>query len=139
MLTTHGLAAAVSVLIYVATTRVRHQRRTPGTAIAWVLGLLFVPYVALPLFVLFGSRAARPPASVARTEPDGDWIGDYARALGLPPRRGGRASVHADGSESMASLHATIERATSTLDVCTFLFAGDAFGCGVAERLVARS
>lgn len=139
MLTTHGFAAAASVLIYIATTRMRHQRRTPGTAIAWVLALLFVPYVALPLFVLFGSRAARPPATVARSPPEGDWIGDYARSLALPPRRPGRASVHADAREATASLHATIARATATLDVCTFLFAGDAFGCGIAERLAARS
>jgi cardiolipin synthase len=39
----------------------------------------------------------------------------------------------------MASLFATIARAKSTLDVCVFLFAGDAFGRGVAERLAARS
>jgi cardiolipin synthase A/B len=127
------------VLIYVATTRVRHQRRTPGTAIAWVLGLVFVPYLALPLFLVFGSRAARPPMSVAPMRADGDWIGDYARALALPPRRTGRMSVHLDARESAASLHATIAGAKATLDVCTFLFAGDAFGIDIAERLVARS
>ncbi|MET0229361.1 MAG: phospholipase D-like domain-containing protein [Rhodanobacteraceae bacterium] len=138
IVTTHGFAAAASVLIYIATTRVRHQRRTPSTAIAWVLALLFVPYVALPLFLLFGSRAARRPAQVPRPQPDGDWVGDYSRALGLPPRRSGRATVHADASESMASLFATIARATSTLDVGVFLFAGDRFGCDVAERLAAR-
>jgi cardiolipin synthase len=38
----------------------------------------------------------------------------------------------------MASLFAAIARATSTLDVCVFLFAGDRFGCDVAERLAAR-
>jgi len=138
IVTTHGFAAAASVLIYVATTRVRHQRRTPGTAIAWVLALLFVPYVALPLFLLFGSRAARHPARVVPAHPTGDWISDYSRALGLPPRRAGRATVHFDADESMASLFAVIARAKSTLDVCTFLFAGDRFGCDVAERLAAR-
>ncbi len=139
IVTTHGFAATASVLIYVATTRVRHQRRTPSTAIAWVLALFFVPYVALPLFLLFGSRAARRVAHVAPTHPTGDWISDYARALGLPPRRAGRATVHADASESKASLFAVIARAKSTLDVCVFLFAGDRFGCDVAERLAARS
>ena len=139
IVTTHGFAATASVLIYVATTRVRHQRRTPSTAIAWVLALFFVPYVALPLFLLFGSRAARRVARVVPAHPTGDWISDYARAFGLPPRRQGRASVHADATESMASLFAVIARAKSTLDVCVFLFAGDRFGCDVAERLATRS
>jgi cardiolipin synthase len=138
IITTHGFAAAASVLIYVARTRVRHQRRTPGTAIAWVLALLFVPYVALPLFLLFGSRAARKVAHLVPEPPDGDWICDYSRALGLPPRRSGRATVHFDASESMTSLFATIANAKSTLDVGVFLFAGDRFGCDVAERLAAR-
>jgi cardiolipin synthase len=138
IVTTHGFAAAASVLIYIARTRVRHQRRTPGTAIAWVLALLFVPYVALPLFLVFGSRAARKAVHLVRGQPSGDWISDYSRALGLPPCRSGRATVHFDASESKTSLFATIARARTTLDVGVFLFAGDRFGCGVAERLAAR-
>lgn len=139
MLTTHGFAAAASVLIYIVTTRMRHQRRTPGTAIAWVLALLFVPYLALPLYLVFGSRAARSAKPVTPVHATGDGIDDYCRALGLPPRRAGRATVHRDASESAASLHAVIARATSTLDICTFLFAGDRFGDEIADRLAARS
>lgn len=30
--------------------------RHPSAAIAWVLGLLLVPYLALPLYLTFGSR-----------------------------------------------------------------------------------
>src|ERR1700754_1962154 len=108
IVTLHGLAAACSVLIYVATTRVRNQRRTPGTAIAWVLALLFVPYLALPLYLLFGSRAARPPARSAVRLTGGDWLDECAGGLGLPQRRSGRASVHADAHASMTSLLATI-------------------------------
>jgi cardiolipin synthase len=139
MVTLHGLAAACSVLIYVATTRVRNQRRTPGTAIAWVLALVFVPYLALPLYLLFGSRAARPPARPVLWRAGGDWLDECADGLGLPPRRIGRVTVHADASASMTSLLATIASARSSLDVCVFIFAGDHTGGELADRLIARA
>jgi len=139
IVTLHGLVAACSVLTYVATTRVRNQRRTPGTAIAWVLALVFVPYLALPLYLLFGSRAARPPARPASRLTGGDWLDECADGLGLPRRRIGRASVHADASASMTSLLATIGSARSSLDVCVYIFAGDRTGRELADLLISRA
>jgi cardiolipin synthase len=47
---------AISVLIYVLTTRAEHERRPPSIAIAWVLGMIAVPYLALPMYLMFGRR-----------------------------------------------------------------------------------
>lgn len=139
MITLHGFVAAFSVLVYVATTRVRNQRRTPGTAIAWVLAVVFVPYLTLPLYLLFGSRAARPLARPSSRSTGGDWLDECADGFGLPPRRMGRANVHADASASMASLLATVRSAQSSLDVCVFIFAGDRTGSEISDALIARA
>jgi len=56
----HFLVVAVGLLVYVLTTRARREQRAPTTAIAWVMGLLLVPYVALPMYLLFGQRKLRP-------------------------------------------------------------------------------
>lgn len=55
-ITVHSLAIVISVLIYVLTTRVEHERRPPSIAIAWVLGLIALPYVVLPAYLMFGRR-----------------------------------------------------------------------------------
>src|ERR1700693_696683 len=52
--TLHSLVVAISVLVYVLTTRAEHERRPPSIAIAWVLGMIAVPYLALPTYLLFG-------------------------------------------------------------------------------------
>ncbi|MEA3196413.1 MAG: cardiolipin synthase, partial [Gammaproteobacteria bacterium] len=54
--TLHSLVVAISVLIYVLTTRVERERRPPSIAIAWVLGMIAMPYLALPSYLLFGRR-----------------------------------------------------------------------------------
>ena len=55
-LTMHTLVIVISVLTYVLTTRIGEERRPPSIAIAWVLGLIAVPYLALPMYLFFGRR-----------------------------------------------------------------------------------
>ena len=61
-ITIHSLVIVVSVLTYVLTTRVEHERRPPSIAIAWVLGMIAVPYLALPVYLFF-----RAPQTSAQT------------------------------------------------------------------------
>ena len=56
----HFLAVAVALLVYVLTTRGRREQRAPTAAIAWVLGMLLMPYMALPAYLMFGQRKLRP-------------------------------------------------------------------------------
>ena len=60
----HAMLVVAGLLVYVMFTRIDHQRRHPSAALAWVLGIVAFPYVALPLFLLGGARKfARPCAS----------------------------------------------------------------------------
>jgi len=54
--TFHSLAIVVSLLTYVLTTRAERERRPPAIAIAWVLGMIALPYLVLPMYVFFGRR-----------------------------------------------------------------------------------
>ena len=55
-LSIHGLASVIALLVYVTASHVLHQRRHPAAAISWVLFMLLLPYAALPLYLLFGTR-----------------------------------------------------------------------------------
>lgn len=135
------LISAIAVLVYVLTTRVRHERRAPAAAIAWVLGLALMPYVMLPLYVLFGQRKLRPILAATRVPPqDGPhWAAELIESFGLAPPSICETHLHADGTAARTALFNTIDRARERLDVCTFLIGDDALGAAVVERLASKA
>lgn len=147
LLSLHGLAVAVGLLVYVVLSHVRHQRRHPSAAIGWVLSLLLLPYAALPLYLLFGTRKltrAGHSSLAARAPRPGDddaaWPAQTAAALGQPrPTTYRTLSVHADGSASLRALLEVIDGARHTLDLCTFILGRDAVGATVSAHLAARA
>ncbi len=144
-LTLHGLVTVLAVLLYVITSRLLQQRRHPSAAIAWVLFILLMPYVALPVFWTFGSRKqARPRAKALPEAPAAiahqPWPARTAIALGQPePAPYDALHLHADGSAALAALWQVIDGAAHTLDVCTFILGDDSLGEQVVQRLVARA
>ena len=149
--TLHGVLALAGLAIYVVGSRTLQQRRRPSAAIAWVIGLVLLPYVALPLYLLFGNRklvdtrraAARQPRALPRGEDSGGpaaRLRELAAAMALPAAAPYRdLNVHQDGAEALQALHAVIDGATRTLDVCTFVFGKDNVGDEIARRLAQRS
>jgi cardiolipin synthase len=144
-LTLHGLVTLMAVLVYVVTSHVLQQRRHPTAAIAWVLFILLVPYLALPAFLTFGSRKqARPrnqPLLMApRSDAERRWAIRTALALGQPPTASYHdLRLHADGSEALAALWETIAGARHSIDLCTFIIGRDAVGRALFERLIAKA
>ena len=128
--TVHSLAIVLSVLTYVLTTRVEHERRPPSIAIAWVLGMIAVPYVVLPMYLMFGRR--KLPRRVLRWSGIGShcehWAEDLIESFGLRPCAPAVVCLHHDGNESAAALFATMSNATRRLDLCTYILGNDAFG-----------
>lgn len=57
--TLHGLIVMVGLAFYVTSSHTLHLRRHPSAAIAWVVALVLLPYVALPLYLMFGSRKVK--------------------------------------------------------------------------------
>src|SRR5512147_2878531 len=117
------MVSAVALLVYVLTTRVRGVRRAPTAAIAWVMGLVLLPYLFLPLFLLFGIRKLKP-ASARRV---------------ANPSEPAMTRFHANGAEARIALWEVIDSATATLDVCTFLVGDDDLGRAVVKRLLQRA
>ncbi len=141
-LSTHGLAVAASVLTYVLTSRSAQARRPPSIAIAWVLGMIALPYLALPIYVLFGRRkVVRPrPRVHAPRPPDAQhWARTLIESFDVPDAAPARVRLHPDGRAARAALLETIGAARRRLDVCTFLIGDDALGRAVAAALIERA
>src|ERR1700679_2374814 len=52
----HVLSVTVAVITASLSAAVLGQRRPTGTAFAWLLVLLLVPYLGIPLYLVFGGR-----------------------------------------------------------------------------------
>jgi cardiolipin synthase len=149
-LTLHGLVVVLGLGVYVMASRALYQRRHPSAAIAWVVMLTLLPYVALPLYFMFGSRKVpgrqgplQIETTVVRSSGPDDlaaWSRRLAGAMSLPNASSYRElRVHRDGAEALAALRSLIEGATRSIDLCTFLLARDALGREVAELLMQRA
>ncbi|PUE36049.1 phosphatidylserine/phosphatidylglycerophosphate/cardiolipin synthase family protein [Limnohabitans sp. Jir72] len=141
----HGLVTTLALGIYLANSHARKQRRHPSAAIAWFVSLALMPYLALPLYLLLGSRkiprnlvglhvqptaAAMKPPGLSRTQ-------ILASTLGLPPASTyEHFELHEDGRQARQSLMAMIDSATTTLDICVFVMGQDALGQEVALHLI---
>jgi cardiolipin synthase A/B len=139
--TLHSLVVVISVLVYVLTTRVERERRPPSIAIAWVLGMIAVPYLALPTYLLFGRR--KLPRKVLQWSGIGShcthWAEDLIESFGLAPSAPSSVRLHPDGSESAAALFATMSSAIDRLDICTYILGNDAFGREAMQRMIERA
>ena len=150
-LTLHAIVVALGLIVYVGVARALPQRRDPSAAIAWVVALALVPYLAVPLYLLFGSRKLRmrdPPVALPPVAPaalDDDeaaslWARRLGRSMGLAPAAPYEAlRLHADGGEARRAALEVIESATRTLDVCTFVLARDRLGDEIAAALRAQA
>jgi cardiolipin synthase A/B len=150
LLTLHGIFVAIGLVLYVTVARSLPQRRDPSAAVAWVVALTLLPYVAVPLYLLFGSRKLRmrdapllPPVAAAAASDD-EWASLWARHLGrsmglAPAAAYQRLSIHRDGAEARRAALDVIESARATLDVCTFILARDAVGDEIAAALCRKA
>jgi cardiolipin synthase len=145
--TLHGLVATLGLVIYIITSRARRQRRRPSAAIAWVVSLALLPYLALPLYLLFGSRKvprdllARPtptsPFKARRPNAPAARFQYLAAAMGLPHASSyQQLAIHKDGYDALQALRSVMVGATRTLDLCTFLLGRDALGNEISGILV---
>jgi cardiolipin synthase len=143
-LSLHGFVVLMAVGLFFVNTHTPHQRRHPSAAIAWLLSLALIPYVALPFYLLVGNRKlARPPPPVPMPQPA--YVGYNAMQvlacrLGLPPPCDYlHFALHEDGAQSYHAMMALIDGATQTLDVCTFVLGRDALGRAICDRMAARA
>jgi len=150
-LTLHGLVVLLGVMVYVMISHTFRQRRNPSAAIAWVVGLLLVPYLTLPLYLMIGSRkvlrGARAPKTAKRTDgasQDDLYVGAIqtqrlAAAMGLPSLcTYVDLCVHSNGEDAMRAAVDMIARAKKSIDVCTFVFGTDPLGEMFTQVLARR-
>ena len=142
----HALVVVTALLVYFSVTRSLHRRSYPSAVLSWVLTLIFIPYVALPLFLLFGTRKfvrreRVAPALLADARfVEQMWAQRLAASMDVAPAAGYAAlNIHENGAAAKRAFIDTVRSAEKTLDVSTFILGHDPTGDEIVRELVARA
>ena len=148
LLTVGGFLLAVFLIA-----RLMSEKRQPGNTMAWLLVIVLIPYVGVPLYLLFGGRKLRrlvarksrlsPVPSDAAVVTSAAAAGAIAQALvresGCPPVGGNTVRFLTSGEEAYAEFERQIRGARHTIHLMTFILGRDDTGRRIVELLAQRA
>lgn len=148
----HFIAVGGFLLAFVLLTDVLRKHRQPGGTLAWAMAIVLIPYVGVPLYLLFGGRKFRRirerKQDLFEAETGRDLepvpplcLADRVLRTGVmpPPRGGHRIDVHFSGETAYHRLIALIESARETIHITTFILGRDEVGQAVVETLARKA
>jgi cardiolipin synthase A/B len=147
----HLLTVVGFLLAVFAIARLMSERKQPGNTFAWLLAFVFIPYVSVPLFLIFGGRKIRRLASrkarlcpvVPGAPPSPAATTFAARVLTLngacPPVGGNRVTFMPSGEEAFQTLEQQILGARHSIHIMTFILGRDAVGRRLVKLLAQRA
>ena len=151
----HLLTVGGVVLAIFALARLLGERRQPGNTVAWLLSIILVPYVGVPLFLVFGGRKIKRLAArkrrLRRNLPN--LPADRARAATLAnptaqtiatngagePLGGNQVRLLTTGLDAYFELERQILAARHTIHIATFILGRDAVGRRIVNLLARRA
>ncbi len=148
-LLSHAVTVLAAIASFVMVAGLSGSRRTSQSTLAWLLAVVFMPFVAIPLFFLLGRRkfprrAKRPgegagPSVWTERDAQASSIARVLQSSGVaPPRAGNSFELLTTGEAAYARLMALIAAAEQTIDLTMFILGDDETGRAVVDALAAR-
>ncbi|WP_230970445.1 phospholipase D-like domain-containing protein [Nitrogeniibacter aestuarii] len=147
-LAAHVLVITGALMMLLLIVSMLRQARTPSASVAWLLFLILLPYIGVPLYLLFGSRkffsAKRRPLSAgvhpALPTVPSDPVRHFLDVAGMaPPAPAEGVRFHAGAAEARSALKRLLGEAQTSIDVCVFLLGDDVMGRKMLDLLAERA
>jgi len=149
----HLLAVVGVLLVLFALARLFIERRQPSNTLVWLMAIVFVPYLGVPLYMLFGNRKLRKlaarkrrirlPVPVACRVSEKTLTSPVAQAIRTngagDPIAGNTLRLLRTGEEAFAELESRILSARHTIHIATFILARDPVGRRLVHLLARRA
>lgn len=146
----HVLAVAVFALGVLFMFRILRAEKTPPNTIAWLLAIFLIPYIGVPLYIIFGGRKIK--RKIKRKEVldkivsellGQDEIANRALPGGIsglfPKRNGNSVSLLATGESAFRELKHQIESARQSIYITTYILGKDATGKAILDMLALKA
>jgi cardiolipin synthase len=149
----HLLTVAGFLLAFFLVARLMSEKKAPANTVSWLLIIILVPYVGVPLYLIFGGRklqrlakrkarliASLPDLLATHAARDGGPVAHTASSSGAcPPVTGNRICCLTTGEEEFAELERRIRAARHSIHIATFILARDDVGRRVVALLAERA
>ncbi|MDE3084515.1 MAG: PLDc N-terminal domain-containing protein, partial [Verrucomicrobiota bacterium] len=149
----HLLAVAGFILALFLFARLMGERRQPGNTVAWLLIIFLVPYLGVPLYLLFGGRKLKkliarklPLCPVLPGGKQPTFTGAASAtahtatlAGACPPLAGNTVRLLTTGEDAYSALEENIRAARHTIHITTFILGRDDVGRRLIRLLAQRA
>lgn len=146
----HFLPSLGFILALVLLAHILKQRRSPTSTLAWLMAIVFVPYIGVPLYLIFGGRKMTtmtaskqmlPAFSPAQSPHDGLYqpLTSHIFRGGFPLTQGNRVEILSTGEQAYRKTLGLIQGATNTIHIATFILGKDTTGRAIIENLAQKA
>lgn len=149
----HFLTVAGFLLAFFLVARLIGERRAPANTFAWLLGIVLVPYVGVPLYLILGGRKLRRVSErkrrvLPRLPKPREGPADCATAFvaqtvagagGGLPVGGNRIRLLPSGEEEFSVLERHIREARRSIHITTFILGRDETGRQLVQLLAEKA
>jgi len=139
ILLTYLLILLGGILVFTALSHLLYQKRSPTSMISWMLTIVFLPYLAVPLYFLIGIRKRenkhkkeyvkfhelnqKNPYVLSDTN---NGFQNILKKNGIPPAtKGNTYELITSDTEAYNRMIQEIETAKQSIDICTYVFQFD--------------
>jgi cardiolipin synthase len=144
----HVLSVLMDLLVFWFAASVLRQHRPTGSAFAWLLAIVLIPYLGIPTYLMFGGRKFKYKAKTKSDipVPSGGEAGETSDAPGLAGTHGlGRLESADtiewldDGVHAFETILAQIQSAKRSIRIVTYVVGNDPTGVAIIEALTERA
>ncbi len=128
-----------AILVFTALSHLLYQKRSPTSMISWILTVIFLPYIAVPLYFLIGIRKREKKLKkeyvkfhelnqknpYIMSDPNNGFQ-NILKKNGIPPAtRGNIYELITSDTEAYDRMLLEIKNAQQSIDMCTYVFQSD--------------
>lgn len=141
------------LLVFIAIGHIFYRKRAPTSMISWTLAIIFLPFIAVPLYFIIGIRKRRASnqkdyLKVSQSLKHASYslnaskhsILSLLEKNGMPPAtRGNKIKLITSDIEAFEVMLQHIEEAQHSIDICTYVFKFDETTEILIEALTKRA
>lgn len=138
------------LLAFFLVARLMSEKRAPANTLGWLLGIVLVPYIGVPFYLLFGGRklrqlaerksCVRPALPISAPIAGQPPIAHTVMASGAPAPLGGNClELLITGEAAYTALERHIRAARRSIHIATFILGRDETGRRIVALLAERA
>ena len=153
LLFTYIFLIIAGIFVFVAIVHILYQKLSPTSMISWMLAIIFLPFIAVPLYFIIGIRKREPRHKKAYVDFHKPYKHDeytldvsnhsilsILEKNGIPPAtKGNDFELITSSSEAYERMLQEIDSAQHTIDMCTYVFKFDTMTHVLLDRVTKKA